>query len=216
MSELTYQIGTTQVTLDRLNERLGMLIKKGEAIRVTDVRSCLAAKQFRVECKGYEKAVDLYADGDIQDASERLSKLRAAKKILLAPVLAVLDVVDKNRRTWEEQERQAAEHDVENLRESFKKQGRSGEPIEVRPAIPTLEGTQSRRRYCVKLNDPDAVLEDWAKAKAGRTKKDQYRAMFLRSYLRVDEAAIQAAARSEEGWKKLKAEKIHGLKFWTE
>jgi len=198
--------------VEKLNEHLAVLVKRGEAIHVTDQATDLQAKQYEIECTSYEKAVDVYADPDIADARERLSGLQAAKKMLLAPVLTVMGVVRSQRRLWEEQERQAAERE-QKTKENSK---RPGGPIEIKPSIPTLQGAQSRRIYKVKVTDADVILAAWAKARAGRSKKDQYRAMFLRSYIRVDEAAMQAAARSKEGWEALKAEKIPGVEFWTE
>ncbi len=95
--------------LGQLNERVAALVKRGEAIQVTDQASDVLAKQFKVEVKSYEKAVELYADGDIQDAKERLSTLQTAKKMLLAPVLEVFETVEKRRKLWEEEERKKAE-----------------------------------------------------------------------------------------------------------
>ena len=196
--------------VDELNERIAALVERGEGIRVVDAATDLEAKQFELDCKGYEKAVDLYADADIQEARERASKLVAAKKMLLDPILKILGRVKSQRRWWEEQERAAAE------KEQKAADKKCGEPIQIRPSIPTLQGTQSRRLYKAKVNDPDAVLEAWAKARQDRTKKGRYRAMFLRSYIDVNEVAVQAAARSQEGWEKLRAEKIPGIEFWTE
>src|SRR6266851_4846159 len=98
-----------QEILQQLNERVAALVKHGESIDVKDQASDVLAKQFKVEVKSYEKAVDLYADADIQDVKERLSTLQTAKKMLLAPVLAVFETVERRRKAWEEQERQRTE-----------------------------------------------------------------------------------------------------------
>ncbi len=95
--------------LQQLNERVAALVKRGESIDVKDQASDVLAKQFKVEVKSYEKAVELYADGDIQEVKERLSTLQTAKKMLLAPVLAILETVERGRKAWEEQERQRTE-----------------------------------------------------------------------------------------------------------
>jgi hypothetical protein len=103
--------------LQRLNERVEQLVKAGEAIQVTDLSSDVAAKQFKVQVKSYETAVNLYADADIQDAKERLSTLQTAKKMLMAPVLAVLESVERKRKAWEEDERRKAEAEQRRLQE---------------------------------------------------------------------------------------------------
>jgi hypothetical protein len=117
MSETQTAIVSKQETLARLNEKVGELIATGEKITVTDAASCLWAKQFSVSVKSYQKAVDLYADGDIQDAKERLSTLQAAKKMLLAPVVAIFEAVETKRKRWEEDERRKAEAEQRRLQE---------------------------------------------------------------------------------------------------
>lgn len=107
--------------LTQLNETLAALIQRGGGMEVKDAASDLEAKQFKVEVKSYEKAVDLFADGDIQDAKERLSKLQGAKKMLLAPLQSVLEVVERKRRTWEEDERRKAEAEQRRLQEEARK-----------------------------------------------------------------------------------------------
>jgi hypothetical protein len=208
---------TTQVipiskldSLEKLSTALEALVSRGETIEVSDQVTDLRAKEFEVECKSYEKAVDLFADPEITELRERTTHAVSAKKALLAPMLRVFEMVRTKRRQWEEAERVAAE------KATAKANKKGGEAVEVKPAIPTLAGAQSRRQYKVSVEDEDAVLYEWLKAERGRTNKDKYRAMFLRSYIRVDANAIQAAARSEEGWRKLKAENVNGLKFWTE
>jgi hypothetical protein len=197
-------------SLEKLNAALSALVARGEGIEVSDQRTDLQAKEFEIECKSYEKAVDLFADGEIQDLRERTSKAVAAKKALLSPMLRVFEMVKSSRRRWEEAERVATE------KEQAKQNKRGGEPIEIKPAIPTLAGAQSRRLYKVKVESEDAILYEWVKAERGKTKRDALRALFLRSWIRVDEAAVQAVARSKEGWERLKAEEVPGLKLWTE
>ena len=192
--------------LAKLNQQVAALVAKGRSIEVIDPATDLQAKQFRVECKSYEKAVDLFCDGDIQDATERVAKLRTAKKELLLPMEIILEAVDNNRKAWEEKERQLADKEGEKF----------GDTITIRPRIPTLQGVASTRRYKVAVEDEDEILLAWMKAKRGRTKKDAMLAMILRSYIHVDEKAIQAVARSEKGWHELQEQKIPGLKFWTE
>lgn len=208
---------TTQVipiskldSLEKLDKALSVLVARGEGIEVSDQLTDLAAKEFEVECKSYEKAVDLFADPDITELRERVTHLVSAKKALLAPMLRVFELVKTKRRAWEEAERKAAE------KETAKANRKGGEAIEIRPSIPTLQGAQSRRLYKVKVEDADAILLEWLKAKKGKTNKDKMRAMFLRSYIRLDEAGIQAVARSEKGWKELKEQGVPGLRFWTE
>jgi hypothetical protein len=196
-----------QEAVERLNERLSELIKKGEAIKVSDAKSCLEAKMYEVEVKSYYSAVDEYANPDINDADERLKRLRAAKKMLLAPLDAVLATVKGIRKYWEEQERVASE------KEQAKADKKGGEPITIRPSIPTLQGTQSRRQYKVAVENADLVLQAYIDARKARK---TYRVMFLRQFIVVDEAAVSAAARSEKGWRELKEQNVPGLKLWTE
>src|ERR1700746_2156692 len=148
-------VGPSTEILKDLNLRLELLVSKGKSINVTDPQSDLEAKEFRVECKSYEKAVDLFCDGDITDLSERLTKLRKAKKELLLPMEVILTAVDNMRKPWEENERKAAE----------KEQAKYGNTVEIRPAIPSLQGVASRRMYRVAVEDEDAVLLAWMKAK---------------------------------------------------
>jgi hypothetical protein len=103
--------------LQQLNERVAALVRRGESIDVKDQASDVLAKQFKVEVKSYEKAVELYADGDIQEVKERLSSLQTAKKMLLAPVLAILETVERRRKAWEEEERRKAEAEQRRLQE---------------------------------------------------------------------------------------------------
>lgn len=210
---------TTQVipisrldSLEKLNEALTKLVARGEAIEVKDAASDLEAKQFKIECDSYEKAVDLLCDPEIVELRERTSKAVASKKVLLDPVLRVKKLVIEGYRAWEEAERKAAEKEQAKLN----KGGKEASLASVKPSIPTLQGAQSRRLYKVQVVDQDAILFEFIKAKRGKTNKDKMRAMFLRSYIRVDEAAIQAVARSEKGWKELQEAKVPGLRFWTE
>jgi hypothetical protein len=117
MSETQTAMVSKQETLARLNEKVGELIATGEKIEVKDAETCLWAKQFSVSVKSYQKAVDLYADGDIQDAKERLSTLQAAKKMLLAPVQNIFERVEIMRKRWEEEERRKAEAEQRRLQE---------------------------------------------------------------------------------------------------
>lgn len=134
-----------QEVIKRLNAKVSELIKKGESIDVTNPETCLEAKSFEVECKSYEKAVDLYADGDITDAKERLSKLQTAKKMLLIPMQAILVVVRAKRRAWEEVERREAEKEQANINK------KSDVPLQVKPAIPSLPGVRSFRQWKFKI-----------------------------------------------------------------
>src|SRR6266851_2974092 len=109
-----------QEILQQLNERVAALVKHGESIDVKDQASDVLAKQFKVEVKSYEKAVDLYADADIQDVKERLSTLQTAKKMLLAPVLAVFETVERRRKAAEE--RRERERIIEEERKRREKE----------------------------------------------------------------------------------------------
>jgi colicin import membrane protein len=175
----------------QLVERVDQLVKKGEAIQVSDASTCLAAKEFKVECKSYEQAVNLYTDSNIQNAKERLAHLQTGKKQLLAPMQSILDTVESRRRRWEEEERRKAEAEARKLQEEMRKQAeqrseeerrarerevekarKAGEigkreaerlkkeaaveaqaqaanvpKIEVKAAIPTLQGVASRRQW---------------------------------------------------------------------
>jgi hypothetical protein len=216
---------TTQVipiskldSLEKLSATLEKLVARGDSIEVRDPLTDLQAKEFEVECKSYEKAVDLFTDPEITELRERVTHAVSAKKALMAPMLRVFELVRTKRRAWEESERVAAE------KANAKQPKKGGEAVQVSPSIPTLAGAQSRRMYKVSVEDEDAVLYEWLKAERGSKKlprkadrdKTAYRAMFLRSYIKVDAAAVQAAARSKEGWEKLKSENVPGLKFWTE
>src|SRR5258708_7964183 len=107
-TQINRRVDDSQV-LAQLNQKLDELVKRGEAIKVTDQTSDILAKQFKVEVKSYEKAVDLFSDGDIQDAKERLSKFQTAKKMLLNPAMQILETVERGRKAWEEIERQRTE-----------------------------------------------------------------------------------------------------------
>lgn len=117
MSDTQTAIEPRKEALEKLNQKVGELIASGQKIEVKDAATCLEAKQFSIQVKSYQKAVDLYADGDIQDAKERLSTLQAAKKMLLAPVVAILEAVETKRKRWEEEERQKAEAEQRRLQE---------------------------------------------------------------------------------------------------
>lgn len=118
----TQLINVGEEALQQLNEKLAALIKRGEAIEVKDAGTCIAAKEFKVECRSYEKAVELATDGDIQDAKERLTKLQNAKKMLLLPMQTALGAVERRRRMWEEDERRRAEAEQRRLQEEARKQ----------------------------------------------------------------------------------------------
>ena len=117
MSETQSAMVPKQEALEKLNRKVGELIALGEKIEVKDAATCLEAKQFSIQIKSYQKAVDLYADGDIQDAKERLSTLQGAKKMLLAPVVAISEAVETKRKRWEEDERRKAEAEQRRLQE---------------------------------------------------------------------------------------------------
>lgn len=116
------QLVSANSQLEQLNEKLAALVNRGNSLQVKDAETCIAAKEFKVECKSYEKAVELATDGEIQDAKERLTKLQNAKKMLLLPMQTALDAVERRRRTWEEDERRRAEAEQRRLQEEARKQ----------------------------------------------------------------------------------------------
>src|SRR6516162_10455743 len=127
--------------LAALNQKMSALVAKGEAIKVCDQTTDLDAKQFELEVKSYEKAVDLYADADIQDATERLNRLRIAKMKLIQPLVLVRDKVRGIRKAWEERERRAAEEEQAKLQaKEMKKPRDERQQVTVMPAIPTVAG----------------------------------------------------------------------------
>jgi hypothetical protein len=159
--------------LTALNQKMSALVAKGESLKVCDQATDLDAKQFELEVKSYEKAVDLYADADIQDATERLNRLRIAKMKLLQPLVLVRDKVRGIRKAWEEAERRAAEAEENRLQAEAQKvrerevnaQLRKGEigkreaeqlklevpKVTVKPSIPTMQGVQSRRNWTFEI-----------------------------------------------------------------
>jgi len=175
MSENLVPILQQSIDLAALNQKMSALVAKGEAIKVSDQATDLDAKQFELEVKSYEKAVDLYADADIQDATERLNRLRIAKMKLLQPLVLVRDKVKNIRKAWEEAERRAAEAEEERLQVEAQKernkevaaQLRRGEigkreaeqmklevpKVTVKPSIPTMQGIQSRRNWTFEIVD---------------------------------------------------------------
>lgn len=224
--------------LTQLNETLAALIQRGGGIQVKDAASDLEAKQFKVEVKSYEKAVDLFTDGDIQDAKERLSKLQAAKKMLLAPLEAIAETVERKRRTWEEDERRRAEAEQRRLQEEARKvaearaaeerkarekeiakQQREGEigkreakalkeqaaaderfaasdvpEVKVQAAIPTLQGTASRRVWKFRIVDANRIP---------------------RQFLIADEISIERMVRDAKDKAKAEAQ-CPGIEAWSE
>jgi hypothetical protein len=175
MSENLVPILQQSIDLAALNQKMALLVAKGEAIKVCDQATDLDAKQFELEVKSYEKAVDLYADADIQDATERLNRLRIAKMKLLQPLVLVRDKVRGIRKAWEEAERRAAEAEAQRLQdfaeEARKKEVagmlRRGEigkreaeqlklevpKVTVKPSIPIISGVQSRRNWTFEIVD---------------------------------------------------------------
>lgn len=197
MSETQQAIVPREEALARLNEKVGELIALGEKIEVKDAESCLRAKQYSVSVKSYFKSVDLYADGDIQDAKERLSTLQAAKKMLLAPVVAVFEAVEKKRKEWEESERKAAEAEG------------------AKPMIPTLQGVPSRRTYKAELMNFDAFLKEYVKVRGDRTNAGKARENYLRQFLAFDDKMLSAEARKVQDPDTL-MKAIPGIRAWTE
>src|SRR6516164_9400403 len=175
MSENLVPILQQSLDLTALNQKMSALVAKGESLKVCDQTTDLDAKQFELEVKSYEKAVDLYADADIQDATERLNRLRIAKMKLLQPLVLVRDKVRGIRKAWEEAERRAAEAEAQRLQdfaeEARKKEVagmlRRGEigkreaeqlklevpKVTVKPSIPTISGVQSRRNWTFEIVD---------------------------------------------------------------
>lgn len=197
MSETQQAIVPREEALARLNEKVGELIALGEKIEVRDAETCLWAKQYSVSVKSYFKSVDLYADGDIQDAKERLSTLQAAKKMLLAPVVAVFEAVEKKRKEWEESERKAAEAEG------------------AKPMIPTLQGVPSRRTYKAELMNFDAFLKEYVKVRGDRTNAGKARENYLRQFLAFDDKMLSAEARKVQDPDTL-MKAIPGIRAWTE
>jgi len=204
------------INLATLNQKMALLVAKGESLKVCDQATDLDAKQFELEVKSYEKAVDLYADADIQDATERLNRLRIAKMKLLQPLVLVRDKVKNIRRAWEEAERRAAEAEENRLQAEAQKarekevnaQLRKGEigkreaeqlklevpKVTVKPSIPTMSGVPSTRRWKFKVVNPNVVP---------------------RIYWRIDEEAIGKEVREIKD--KAKAEReIPGITVWSE
>jgi len=216
MSENLVPILQQSIDLAALNQKMSALVAKGESLKVCDQATDLDAKQFELEVKSYEKAVDLYADADIQNATERLNRLRIAKMKLLQPLVLVRDKVRGIRKAWEEAERRAAEVEENRLQAEAQKarekevaaQLRRGEigkreaeqlklevpKVTVKPSIPTISGVQSRRRWVFGIADPDKIP---------------------RQFLTPDLEAIGRMVRAEKN--KALAEKIcPGIEVWTE
>src|SRR6516164_4542277 len=169
------------IDLTALNQKMALLVAKGESLKVCDQMTDLDAKQFELEVKSYEKAVDLYADADIQDATERLNRLRGAKMRLLHPLIVVRDKVRGIRKAWEEAERRAAEAEEKRLQDEAQKarerevagQLRRGEigkreaeqlklevpKVTVKPSIPTMSGVQSRRNWTFEIVNENLIPE---------------------------------------------------------
>ena len=169
------------IDLAALNQKMSALVAKGESLKVCDQTTDLDAKQFELEVKSYEKAVDLYADADIQDATERLNRLRIAKMKLLQPLVLVRDKVRGIRKAWEEAERRAAEVEENRLQAEAQKarekevnaQLRKGEigkreaeqmklevpRVTVKPSIPTISGVQSRRNWTFEIVNENLIPE---------------------------------------------------------
>jgi len=183
------------IDLAALNQKMSALVAKGEAIKVCDQTTDLDAKQFELEVKSYEKAVDLYADADIQDATERLNRLRIAKMKLIQPLVLVRDKVRGIRKAWEERERRAAEEEQAKLQaKEMKKPRDERQQVTVMPAIPTVAGVPSRRNWKFKVVNPNKVP---------------------RFYWRIDEQAIGEEVRKIKD--KAKAEsQIPGIEVWSE
>jgi hypothetical protein len=245
MSETQTAIASQQEKLARLNQKVGELIALGEKIEVKDAQTCLEAKQFSIQVKSYQKAVDLYTDGDIQSVKEKLSTLQAAKKMLLAPVVAIAEAVETRRKRWEEDERRKAEAEQRRLQEEARiaqekkareereeqervaaeerkrklkeieaaqkagdlkkreadrlaKEAREEEErkrkeaeedsrriaaevpqVEVKAAIPTLQGTQSRRNWKFRIVDANKIPRQFLmpdEVEIGRFVRDEKRA----------------------------------------
>jgi hypothetical protein len=216
MSENLVPILQQSLDLTALNQKMSALVAKGESLKVCDQTTDLDAKQFELEVKSYEKAVDLYADADIQDATERLNRLRIAKMKLLQPLVLVRDKVRGIRKAWEEAERRAAEAEEKRLQDEANKENkrqadkdlRSGNiskkehqerlfnipQITVKPSIPTMSGVPSTRRWKFKVVNPNVVP---------------------RIYWRIDEEAIGKEVREIKD--KAKAEReIPGITVWSE
>lgn len=123
MSETTDLTPVLQKSLDltKLNQAVAALVAKGESIEVSDASTCLDAKQFELNCKEYEKAVDLYTDADITAKQAELNQLRIAKKRLLDPMQNVKALVQGRRKHWEELERRNAEAEQRRLQEEENK-----------------------------------------------------------------------------------------------
>ena len=160
--ETKIEIIGRQQAIIALNEKLSLLVRRGEAIEVKDASGDLQAKQYEVEVKSYFKAVDLFADGEIQDVKERLGKLTVAKKLLLAPLQAVYEKVRQLRRAWEENERKEAEKEASKLSKKH------GQEIDVKPSIPTVAGVQSRRNWKFNVKDAKKVKREWMMPDYGR------------------------------------------------
>jgi len=154
MSENLVPILQQSIDLAALNQKMSALVAKGESLKVCDQATDLDAKQFELEVKSYEKAVDLYADADIQDATERLNRLRIAKMKLLQPLVLVRDKVRGIRKAWEEAERVAAEKDeAKQQAKEDKKPKSERQQISVVPAIPTVAGVPSRRNWKFRITN---------------------------------------------------------------
>jgi hypothetical protein len=166
----THEIVTSKdQMIERLNEKLGALVKRGEAINVTDQASDVLAKQYKVEIRSYEKAVDLYADGDIYEVKERLTNLQTAKKMLLAPALAVLELVEKSRKKWEEEERKKAEADERREQERVRLETEA-KARDERKRVEAL--AEAERREKSRLAEEARKSGEIGKREAERIKKE--------------------------------------------
>jgi hypothetical protein len=187
--------------LEALQQKLGALKGRAESLIVKDQETCIVAKQLKLDIQAYQKAVKFQTGPDIEIKKEELRALQSQEKMLLAPAETILEISERKRRDWENEERRLAEEETrrENEERTIRAEAKAKAEREERERIAAEQRRNAEliaaqeRREREKAADAARKAGEIGKREAERQKREaEEKAAEARK------AAAEAEARERE------------------
>ena len=183
----TTELIHVSAALDALQKKLQGLKDRADTLVVSDQAGCIQAKNLKLDIQAYAKAVIFETGPEIEIKKGELRQLQETQKMLLAPAEAMLEVSERKRKDWENEERRKAEEEQRRINEENQRQARIKADEERREAEKLA--VENRKKRVAEINQHLAL------GKIGKREA----ARLLKLAGADEEAAKQnAAAQAEE------------------
>jgi hypothetical protein len=101
--------------LEQLQVKLQGLKDRAESLEIKDGDGIILAKNLKLDIQSYLKAVKFQTGPEIEIAKEHLRKLQAQETMLLTPGNQILEISEKKRKDWENEERRLAQIETDRI-----------------------------------------------------------------------------------------------------